>query len=69
MIFQRPPRPPVSSKGDEYRLYFLDGAGRIEQSHEFVAKGDDAAIRISEGWREGRAMELWQFGRLVRSWR
>ena len=53
----------------QYRLFFLDAAGRIERSHEFEAADDERAIRISEGWREGRAMELWQRGRRVRQWK
>ena len=52
----------------QYRLYFLDGLGRIEKRHEFEAPDDEAAIRISEGWREGRRMELWQRDRRVKRW-
>jgi len=63
-----PPRVPRSTGGVEYRLYFLDGAGHIEKSHEFEAENDDAAIRISQAWREGRRMELWQRDRLVLHW-
>ena len=57
------------SGGYQYRLYFLDGAGHISKSHEFFAANEDAAIRIAEGWREGRAMELWSRDRKVKSWR
>jgi len=52
----------------QYRLYFFDGSGHIEKSHEFEADDDLKAIRISVGWREGRPMELWQRGRRVKVW-
>lgn len=52
----------------EYRLFFLDGARHIEKAHEFEAENDEAAIKISEGWREGRRMELWQRDRQVKLW-
>jgi hypothetical protein len=51
-----------------YRLYFLDGAGRFTHAHDFFAEGDERAVRIAEGWREGRGMELWQQHRKVRRW-
>ena len=66
-----PPSRPTnlpSDGGQSYRLYFLDGAGHISKSHEFLAADDDAAIKVAEGWREGRAMELWQRTRVVRRW-
>jgi hypothetical protein len=50
------------------RLFFFDGAKHIERAHEFEAEDDKAAIRISEGWREDRRMELWQRGRRVKRW-
>ena len=51
-----------------YRLYFLDDAGHIELHHEFEVIDDERAIRTSEGWREGRPMELWERDRLVKRW-
>jgi hypothetical protein len=51
-----------------YRLFFFDGAAHIERAHEFEARDDEAAISISEAWREGRRMELWQRGRRVKVW-
>lgn len=68
MIFKPPPRPPRSRGGTEYRLYFLDGAGHIQTSHEFEAASDDEAIRIAQAWWEGRRIELWQRARLVLDW-
>lgn len=37
-------------------------------SHEFFADNDDEAIKIAEGWREGRKIELWCRARIVRTW-
>ena len=64
--FQTPRLP--SDGGQSYRLYFLDGAGHISKSHEFLAADDDAAVKIAESWREGRPMELWQHTRVVKRW-
>ena len=52
----------------QYRLYFLDGVGRIERSHEFEAEDDATAMKIAQSWREGRAMELWSRNRKVKRW-
>ena len=52
----------------QYRLYFLDGEGRFSKAHEFFADDDAQAIAISEGWQEGRRMELWCGNRLVKEW-
>jgi hypothetical protein len=52
----------------QYRLFFLNGAGHIDRVHEFEADDDEAAIKISEGWREGRRMELWRRDRKVKRW-
>jgi hypothetical protein len=53
----------------QYRLYFLQGAGRrITFSHEFEAKDDDRAVDIAESWLEGRSAELWTGSRRVKSW-
>ena len=46
----KPPR--IDESGLQYRLYFLDGVGRITNSHEFYAENDAAAIKIAEGWRQ-----------------
>lgn len=63
----KPPR--VDESGEQYRLYFIDGAGHITTSHEFFADNDQPAVKISEGWQEGRPMELWCRDRLVKGWR
>jgi hypothetical protein len=57
--------PPLS----QYRLYFMHrDEARITYSHEFEAESDERAIRIAEGWREGRRAELWAGSRKLRSW-
>ena len=66
-----PIRPPVGPKpGDvAYRIYLFDGDGRsIVKSHEFFASDDEQAIKIAEGWREARKIELWERARLIKTW-
>jgi len=71
---ERPHRPTAkrASSGPplaQYRLYFMHGADRrITFSHEFEAEGDERAVRIAEGWREGRRAELWSGSRKLKSW-
>jgi hypothetical protein len=53
----------------QYRLYFLHPDDRrITFSHEFEAESDERAIRIAQGWREGRCAELWCGSRKLSSW-
>ena len=53
----------------QYRLYFMHrDEPRISRSHEFEAESDERAIRIAEGWREGRRAELWSGPRKLKSW-
>lgn len=71
---ERPHRPTVkrTSRGSplaQYRLYFLQADNhRITFSHEFEAEDDERAIRIAEGWREGRCAELWSGTRKLKAW-
>ena len=51
-----------------YRLFLFDDGQHIEGAHEFEAQNDEAAIKIAEGWREERQMELWQRDRRVKHW-
>jgi len=52
-----------------YRLYFFDGfSGHIDHFREFEAESDDAAIALSDGWVDGRAMELWNRDRRLKRW-
>jgi len=68
MISKPLPLKPRPRGGLQFRLYFLHRDGHFEKVHEFEAKDDEAAIRISEGWREDRRMELWERSRLVKVW-
>jgi hypothetical protein len=63
----RPPKLPPDG-WVQYRVYFFNGGDHIQKVHEFVAKDDGAAMKIAEGWREGRKIELWQRERLVKRW-
>jgi len=72
---QEPPhrRPRGAARSDEplqqYRLYFLESFDRlISYSHEFEARDDEHAVKISEAWLEGRRAELWNGTRKVRKW-
>jgi hypothetical protein len=64
----RPP-PPEGEGAEQYRLYFLRDEAHFSRSHEFYAADDVAAIKLAEGWREGRTMELWSRDRMVKAWR
>jgi len=50
-----------------YRLYFLGPKGRIEAVTEIVEESDGPAIEAAEALRQGRTGELWDGGRLVKS--
>lgn len=53
----------------QYRLYFLDAAGKVASApYEFEAEGDDTALKVAEAWREGRAGELWAGARKIEVW-
>ena len=71
---KRPYKQPMKrASGDQprtqYRLYFMHGPDRrITYSHEFEAESEERALRIAEGWREGRGAELWEGDRKLKSW-
>jgi len=69
-VYSDPPKVPRSDakEGVQYRLFFFNAGGHIEKAHEFISRDDAEAIRISEAWREGRKMELWQRDRRVKRW-
>jgi hypothetical protein len=43
-------------------------SGHIDHFREFEAETDDAAMNVSETWRDGRPMELWNLSRKLRRW-
>ena len=52
-----------------YRLYFFDRfSGHIDHFREFEAESDAAAMRVAEGWSDGRPMELWNRDRRLKRW-
>ncbi len=48
-----------------YRLYCLDGVGKVASAEWIEAEDDEAAIQAAHDLRDGRACELWQNDRLV----
>lgn len=48
-----------------YRLYRIDGAGKIQQAEWLQAVDDDAAIEAARATCNGDRYELWQRQRLV----
>jgi hypothetical protein len=48
-----------------YRLYYLDGAGRVDTAEWLEAADDTAAIRAGELLAKGVYAELWQGERFV----
>ena len=50
---------------ETYRLYCLDGVGKVASAEWIDAVDDQAAIEIADRLRRGRACELWQNSRFV----
>jgi hypothetical protein len=48
-----------------YRLYCLDGVGKVASAEWIEAADDEGAIEMAENLRRERSCELWQGGRLV----
>lgn len=48
-----------------YRLYCLDGAGKVESAEWVEADDDQAAIEVATDKQDGHQCELWQGARLV----
>jgi hypothetical protein len=48
-----------------YRLYCLDGMGKVASAEWLEADDDTAAIGAAERQRGGRVCELWQGNRVV----
>jgi hypothetical protein len=48
-----------------YRLYRLDGAGKIVSADWIAADADDEALRYAEEHSPEGRFELWERGRLV----
>jgi hypothetical protein len=50
---------------ETYRLYCLDGVGKVASAEWIQAVDDEAAIDIADRLRGGRVCELWQNHRFV----
>jgi hypothetical protein len=50
----------------DYRLYFLDDAGHIRGVISYLSENDDTALEEAKQHVDGRDLELWNLGRLVR---
>jgi hypothetical protein len=48
-----------------YRLYCLDGVGKVASAEWIQAEDDEMAIEAANNVRDGRSCELWQAGRLI----
>ena len=48
-----------------YRLYRLDGAGKIANAEWIEASEDDEALREAQSRADSGSFELWQQNRLV----
>jgi hypothetical protein len=52
-----------------YRLYYFDRfSGHIDHFREFEAADDPSALKLADGWSDGRAMELWNRERRLKRW-
>jgi hypothetical protein len=49
----------------DYRLYCLDGVGKITSAEWIDAKSDDEAIAITRAQKRLVACEIWDHNRLV----
>ena len=48
-----------------YRLYCLDGVGKVTSADWIEASDDDTAIEAAKGMMDGHPCELWERSRLV----
>ncbi len=49
----------------EYKLYCLDGRGRITRRHEFEAADDETAAEFARSYSPGIDCELWSGARKI----
>lgn len=49
----------------DYRLYCLDGVGKVASAEWIEADDDEAAIEVAKAMHDGHECELWQGSRLV----
>lgn len=51
----------------QYRLYTLDGVGKISRAETIEAQSDEDAIMIARSAKKPVRCELWQGNRLIAS--
>ncbi len=51
----------------DYRLYFFGEDGHIESVAVLIAETDEEAISLATALTDARMMELWNRGRVVKS--
>jgi hypothetical protein len=56
---------PGFEKVATYRLYCLDGVGKVASAEWIEAEDDESALEAADRVHGGRACELWQNSRLV----
>jgi len=56
---------PEGASMREYRLYTMDGVGRICAAHQFRATGDAEAIMVATAAQKRVKCEVWERDRLV----
>jgi hypothetical protein len=49
----------------EYRLYCLDGAGKITKAEEITARDDAEGLKIAKALKRHTKCELWNRDRLI----
>ena len=49
----------------DYRLYCLDGAGKVSSAEWLRAEDDEAAVEATRARHPGESCEVWQGTRLV----
>ena len=49
----------------DFRLYCLDGVGKVSSAEWIEADDDEAAIEVAKMTHDGHECELWQGKRLV----
>lgn len=54
---------------EQYRFVVFDNHKIIVENRDYVATGDDIAIRLAEGWRDYRGGQVWRADKLIKQWK
>jgi len=52
----------------QYRFFIVSVDRRVQEQRSFQATDDGTAINLANGWRDGRAAELWNTHRRIHRW-